>query len=421
MSGSISMPPGGPMAGGPGPMAGGGMPQGQLPPQVLAMLMQAARAQGGPVQAQSGGPMQAAAPQMPGGPMASPAAQMPSQQQTPAPMPGGMSNKFGAMAQKGRFGDTQMAHMTPGEIAVPPQVQTPQVLATLQQAFKGVGADVRQFAAGSPFAAHNPDTGQQEFSIWSAILPVAGAVLGALAGGVGAGPGAAAGSAAGAATDAAATTAATEAASAGAGAAAGTAAGGIGASGGAAIGGALGGAAGGAIDHTGPLGMLAGAAGGGLGGYLGMGGGLDSLLGLGGSTAATGPTANAISSGTTLGAPAGDAGQAAMAARVAAGDSPAMMTAGALPAAAASSPAQLSMMQLLKGGMAAGTGAGMGQSLGGALQTQGSKPNTPPGFNQPLGPVNPGLMIGGRPAVSTPNFTGYNPYTSVTGSPYRFY
>ena len=397
MSGSISMPPGGPMPG--GPMAGGGMPQGQLPPQVLAMLMQAARSQGGPAQAQSAGPMQATPPQAPGA-MASPAAQMPSQQQTPAAMPGGMSNKFASMAQRGRFGDTQMAHMTPGEIAVPPQVQTPQVLATLQQAFKGVGADVRQFAAGSPFAAHNPDTGQQEFSLWSAILPVVGAIGGALLGGVGAPAGAAAGGAA-----------------AGAGSAA--AAGGLGAAGGAALGGAAGGAAGAAIDHTGPLGMLAGAAGGGLGGYLGMGGGLDSLLGLGsGAASATGPTANAISSGTTLGAPTGEAGQAAMAARMAAGDSPAMMTAGALPQAAAANP---SLMQLLKGGMAAGTGAGMGQSLGGALQSQGSGSNTPPGFNQPLGPVNPNLTIGGRPAVSTPNFTGYNPYTSVTGSPFRFY
>ena len=112
-----------------------------------------------------------------------------------------------------------------------------------------------------------------------------------------------------------------------------------------------------------------------------------------------------------------------MAARMAAGDSPAMMTAGALPATtAAAAPQQLGMMQLLKGGMAAGTGAGMGQSLGASLQTQGGGSNTPPGFNTPLGPVNPGLMIGGRPAVSSPNFSGYNPYTSVTsGSPYTFF
>ena len=154
-----------------------------------------------------------------------------------------------------------------------------------------------------------------------------------------------------------------------------------------------------------------------------MGGGLDGLLGGAGAAAPTGPAANAISSGAPLGgAPAGSAGQAAMAARMAAGDSPAMMTAGALPQVAAAAPQQLGLMQLLKGGMAAGTGAGMGQSLGGSLQTQGSNSNTPPGFNQPLGPVNPGLMIGGRPAVSTPNFTGYNPYTSVTsGSPYTFF
>jgi hypothetical protein len=157
-----------------------------------------------------------------------------------------------------------------------------------------------------------------------------------------------------------------------------------------------------------------------LGGYLGMGGTLDGLLGGAGAAAPTGPTANAISSGTTLGAPSGEAGQAAMAARMAAGDSPAMMTAGALPQAA-SAAQRLSAMQLLKGGMAAGTGAGIGQMFGG-LTPQGSGSNTPPGFNTPLGPVNPGLMIGGRPAVSSPNFTGYNPYSSVTsGSPYTFF
>jgi hypothetical protein len=32
-----------------------------------------------------------------------------------------------------------MAHMTPGEIAVPPQVQTPDVLTTLNKAFTEAG------------------------------------------------------------------------------------------------------------------------------------------------------------------------------------------------------------------------------------------------------------------------------------------
>jgi hypothetical protein len=277
-----------------------------------------------------------------------------------------MSNSYPASAaQKGRFGDTMMAHMTPGEIAVPPQVQTPGVLAALQQAFKTAGADVRQFAAGSPYAAHNPDTGQQEFSLWSALLPVVGAIGGGLIGGPV----------------------------------------------GAAAGGALGGGAGGAIDHTGAAGMMLGALGGAGGGYLGAGGGLGGLLGSGGG--ATGAAGAAGSAATN--APLGDAAQSAMAVRMAAGDSPAMIGAGTFPQAAAPSP---SLMSLAKTGLSAGMGAGIGQSL--APPSSGS--NTPPGFNQPMGPVNPNAMIGGRPAASAPSFAGYNPYTSVTsGSPYRFY
>lgn len=421
MSGSISQP----MAAGPGQ----GAAPGGMPPQLLAMLLAATRGQqGGPAQAQSTGPMQ---PQM-GGPAQSPMPQMPGPQANsvpqvpgtadrgvsaylpgtadkggvPLPMPGSymgsatpsappppsmptvmggaagaqqvpmaagqqpaMSRMLNQMGQMGRHGDTMMAHMTPGEIAVPPQVQTPNVLSALQQAFKSAGADVRQFAAGSPFAAHNPNTGQQEFSLWSAILPVLGAVGGSLVGGP------------------------------------------IGA----AAGGALGGGAGGAIDHTGAAGIGLGALGGAAGGYLGAGGGIGSLLGGSGSGASgAAGAAGAAATNTPLGAPTGGAAQAAMAARMAAGDSPAMIGAGTLPQAAASSP---SLMGLLKTGGYAGLGASLGSSLAPPPSS-----NTPPTFGAPMGPVNPNAMIGGRPAVSAPNFAGYNPYSAVTsGSPYSFY
>lgn len=384
MSGSMSAPMG----------AQPGM--GQIPPQLLAMLMQAQQRQGqGPMQQQVQGPMQAQMPQPqpPGQPMGAPQAPqgMPMVPQAaapqgapqagqaplqgiPAPMPGGMSNSYAAA--KGRFGDSTMAHMTPGEIAVPPQLQTPQVLQTLASAFKQAGVSPQQFTAGSPFASTNPQTGNQEFSLWSAILPVLGAVGGSFIPGIG------------------------------------TAAG-------AALGGGLGGAAGGAIDKTGIGGILGGAAGGALGGYMGQGGGLASLLGGGASGAASGATDAATTAATNapLGSPTGAAGQTAMAARMAAGDSPAMIGAGTMPQVAAPSPTLGSMLKT--GGMA-GLGASLGSGLGQSFNPATGS-NTPPGFGDHMPPPNPNMIVGGRPAGQMPTFTGYNPYTAVTGSPYNFF
>lgn len=117
--------------------------------------------------------------------------QMPQQQGGgPQPMPGmmpqrpppqGMQNpgmsftgpEMQRLAGMGRMGDSVMAHMTPGEIAVPPQVQTPKVLATLNNAFQSSGVNPQQFVAGSPQANINPQTGLQENSFFSALLPMA--------------------------------------------------------------------------------------------------------------------------------------------------------------------------------------------------------------------------------------------------------
>lgn len=67
------------------------------------------------------------------------------------------------LAALGRNGDSIIAHLTPGEIQVPPQVQTPQVLQTLQQAFAAKGAPLQNFIAQSPTESQNPATGQPEF------------------------------------------------------------------------------------------------------------------------------------------------------------------------------------------------------------------------------------------------------------------
>lgn len=138
----ISPPPQGMPQGAPPPAPPGSSspPQGQggIPPQVLQMLMQHIQQQ-----------MQQQAPQQ--------------------------------LAQEGRNGDSMIAHLTPGEMMVPPQVQTPKVLATLNKAYKDKHVQPAQFTAGSPTSSMNPKTGMPEYNFMSAFLPAALGVAGAAA------------------------------------------------------------------------------------------------------------------------------------------------------------------------------------------------------------------------------------------------
>ena len=95
--------------------------------------------------------------------------------------PQGMNmNPAEAMAMKGRFGDTILAHLTPGEITIPVQLQSPAVLNAIRAEFKKVGVSPAKFVAGSPVGSHNPATGAQEFSWLPALLSVLGGVGGSL-------------------------------------------------------------------------------------------------------------------------------------------------------------------------------------------------------------------------------------------------
>lgn len=343
----------------------------QMPPQMLQALL--ARMQQGaqqpPAQPAMAGPAQAATP----GPAQMPQQPPPGQPAMPPrsmagiapPMPGNMGSQ--GAAQQGRFGDRIMAHMTPGEIAVPPQVQTPDLMAALKRAFAQMGVSPQQFTAGSPASSTNPATGAPEYSLWSALLPIVGAIGGSFIPGIG------------------------------------TAAG-------AALGGGLGGAAGGAIDHAGPMGTLLGAAGGAAGGYLG-GGGLSDLMG--GAAPLTGATpgltwnpANPIGT-ETLGA--GTVNPFAAAAGA------------ATPAAGASSIGDMLKALPWKAGLYAGIGSGVGSSFAPPPSTGGALPS---GFNKPMNPVNPnfGQALGSGQA-STPTFADYSPYSAVMGpNPgYRFF
>ncbi len=59
----------------------------------------------------------------------------------------------------GRGGDSEIAHVTPGEIVLPQALQTPEVMAALQAAAAHAGADLGRFQVGNPASRVNPATG----------------------------------------------------------------------------------------------------------------------------------------------------------------------------------------------------------------------------------------------------------------------
>lgn len=80
----------------------------------------------------------------------------------------------------GRLGDTTIAHLTPGEITIPPQLQSPKVLATIDKEYHKKHVDPSQFTVGSPNSSINPRTGVPEYNFWSSFLPIAGGLAGSI-------------------------------------------------------------------------------------------------------------------------------------------------------------------------------------------------------------------------------------------------
>ena len=68
-----------------------------------------------------------------------------------------------ALAAKGRNGDTELGHLTPGEITVPPDVQTAALMKSLVKAFEAAGLDIGRYTVGGEDDSRNPETGLREF------------------------------------------------------------------------------------------------------------------------------------------------------------------------------------------------------------------------------------------------------------------
>ena len=70
-----------------------------------------------------------------------------------------------SMQNMGRYGDTRMAHVAPGEMVVPRQVMqnNPQIAQGIASAIRSEGVDPRRYMVGTPQNSINPNTGQPEF------------------------------------------------------------------------------------------------------------------------------------------------------------------------------------------------------------------------------------------------------------------
>jgi hypothetical protein len=92
------------------------------------------------------------------------------------------------LAQYGRGNDTMIAHVTPGEQMIPPEMMArhPDLQKHLYQAYMDEGMDPRQFKVGSGITSLNPTTGMPEYGffkkLFKAAAPVVGYAMGGAAG-----------------------------------------------------------------------------------------------------------------------------------------------------------------------------------------------------------------------------------------------
>jgi len=85
-------------------------------------------------------------------------------------------NNMQSMADMGRYGDTQVAHVAPGEMIVPSEIMqsNPAMAQGIAAAFDNYGADPNRYMVGSQQNSINPMTGQPEFFLGNLISGIFG-------------------------------------------------------------------------------------------------------------------------------------------------------------------------------------------------------------------------------------------------------
>ena len=88
------------------------------------------------------------------------------------------------MARMGRYGDTQMAHVAPGEKIVPTNVlnNRPDLARGINSALMSEGMDPRRYTVGTQSNSNNPNTGLPEFFSWSDVWDIGKRILSSPAG-----------------------------------------------------------------------------------------------------------------------------------------------------------------------------------------------------------------------------------------------
>lgn len=380
--------------------------------------------------------------------------------QQPGPQGGPDAPDLRQAAAQGRGGDTMMVHATPGEIMIPPALQTPKIMDDVKAAFRNAGGNPGSAVVGSQEASVNPKTGIEEHGIWASVLGVVGGIVGAYFGvpEVGAMAGTAIG---GAAEGDSGQQIALETGMAGVGSS---------------VGGAMAGAD---TAASGVLGGASDAASGAASGATSSSGGgfLSNLFGSGATSGATSAPA-AASSGLadSAAAPVGASTAPVSAAAPSTLFSPGLDAGGNPITSAQANPNSVTMpanpmgsptptgpqygnitpsnvnqiasansqdasnyasqqpgtFGISHGAWGAGKGAAFGAGAAGVLgpllfpstATQNVNQNTPPGFQTPWAPPTqtPAQMMGqGGPSSRSPTFAGYNPQASVYGPQYNFY
>lgn len=73
------------------------------------------------------------------------------------------------VADKGRFGDTVLGHLTPGEMVIPKPVleNNPHLVKAVAKAIADMGANPARYVVGSHQNSYNPHTGQGEYGLGS--------------------------------------------------------------------------------------------------------------------------------------------------------------------------------------------------------------------------------------------------------------
>jgi len=92
------------------------------------------------------------------------------------------------MAAQGRNGDTEVAHVTPGETIVPHSIQTPEVMSVLSEEFQRQGVPMSRYVVQGRRTKRgpnsiNPETGQPEFFLKKLAKAATGAAIGYATGG----------------------------------------------------------------------------------------------------------------------------------------------------------------------------------------------------------------------------------------------